>query len=156
MLDLPAKQHIDNACSQPTCGRKIRGKFNAKHVYTQTHHPSSPTPTPYTYRKLFLKITFIYRHCMHRTEEHLMLVTQERSLYRNEVERSRKAVHVHFGQEGVFVYTYILQIGKLYTRLTLHSRCITPATRCSPAQSISLHLGRSPSLAFAVKLSHGK
>ena len=40
---------------------------------------------------------------MHRTEEHLMLVTQERSLYRNEVERSRKAVYVHFGQEGVFV-----------------------------------------------------
>ena len=38
---------------------------------------------------------------MHRTEEHLMLVTQERSLYRNEVERSRKAVHVHFGQEGL-------------------------------------------------------
>ena len=69
-----------------------------KHTY-----PSSPTPTPHTYRKLFLKITFIYRHCMHRTEEHLMLVTQERSLYRNEVQRSRKAVHVHFGQEGVFV-----------------------------------------------------
>ena len=32
-----------------------------------------------------------------------MLVKQERSLYRNEVERSRKAVHVHFGQAGVFV-----------------------------------------------------
>ena len=29
-----------------------------KHTY-----PPSPTPTPHTYRKLFLKITFIYRHC---------------------------------------------------------------------------------------------
>ena len=36
-------------------------------------------------------------------EEHLTLVTQEHSVYKNEVERSRKYVASHIGQEGVFV-----------------------------------------------------
>ena len=102
MLDLPTKQHTDNVCSQPTCGRKIRGKLNAKHVYTQIHLPTL-THTHTTHIQEIIFKNYFYLQALHRTEEHLMLVTQERSLYRNEVERSREAVHVHFGQEGVFV-----------------------------------------------------
>ena len=71
---------------------------------TQAHgctHTHAPTHT-HTCMELLYKFYF-YLQALRRAEEHLTLVTQERSMYKNEVERSRKDVHVHFGQEGVFV-----------------------------------------------------
>ena len=44
---------------------------------------------------------------------HLMLVTQESSMYKNEVEQSRKDVHAHFGQEGTG-FQNILPIPRFY------------------------------------------
>ena len=120
MLNLPEKQHTDNTGSQPTCGRKIRGKFNAQHVYAQTHLPTS-TSTHTTHMHEIIIENYFYLQALHRAEEHLMPVTQERSLYKNEVERSKKDVHMHFGQEGVFVPT-------------TSNRVIAPATN-----SISAH-----------------
>ena len=40
---------------------------------------------------------------LHKAEEHMLLVTQERSAYKQEVEQSRRHVKAHFTQEGVFV-----------------------------------------------------
>ena len=81
----PVKQHTDNTGSQPTYGRKIRDKFNAQHVYAQTHLPTlAHTHTTHIHEIIFLN--YFYLQALHRVEEHLMLITQERSLYRNEFE----------------------------------------------------------------------
>ena len=40
---------------------------------------------------------------LHRAEQHLLLVTQERSVYRQELEESKRQVHQHFTEGGVFV-----------------------------------------------------
>ena len=40
---------------------------------------------------------------LHRAEEHLVLVTQERSVYKEAVDESRRQVQGHFVREGVFV-----------------------------------------------------
>ena len=59
-------------------------------------------------------------------EEHLLLVTQERSIYEQEVDESRRQVQGHFLEEGVFVLLVIPF--RCTIRLILRCRCITPAT----------------------------
>ena len=48
----------------------------------------------------------LYSHCiqaLQKAGEHLLFVTKERSVYKQEVEESRRQVHKHFTKEGVFV-----------------------------------------------------
>ena len=39
---------------------------------------------------------------MRKAEDHLLLVTQERSLYKSEVEESRRQVQAYFQEDGCF------------------------------------------------------
>ena len=70
-----------------------------KHTY-----PSSPIPTPHIQEIIFLN--YFYLQALHRTEEHLMLVKQERSLYRNEVERKQKSCTRALWPSGSVCSTY--------------------------------------------------
>ena len=48
-------------------------------------------------------VTIIILQALHRAEQHLQLVTQERSLYRHELDECKRQVHHHFSEVGVFV-----------------------------------------------------
>ena len=98
---------------------------------------------PFTYIFCAYQQHFPYTiQALQRAEDHLTLVTQERSLYREALDEIRQQMQAHF----------LLYRGKVYstatprddctcqswytTHLILHSRCIIPATHCNPAQSI--------------------
>jgi hypothetical protein len=55
----------------------------------------------YISRKLIL--TVIITQALRRGEDHLLLVTQERSIYQLELEECREKVRSHFMEGGVFV-----------------------------------------------------
>ena len=55
------------------------------------------------HKQCMFHIIKIPLQALHKAEEHLLLVTQERSAYKQEVEQSRRHVKAHFTQEGVFV-----------------------------------------------------
>ena len=67
VLDLPTKQHSNNAGSQPTCGGEVRGKINAQMCDTQTHaytHAHVRGARAHTHViEIIANFFFIYRHC---------------------------------------------------------------------------------------------
>ena len=70
-----------------------------------------------------------------QAEGHLLLVTQERSMYRETLDRSRRQAQVHFFLEGKFVQPNITS--RIIILSILYNRCIIPAICCSPIQSTS-------------------
>ena len=86
MLDLPEKQYSHHESSQHTCGGEDRGKCNKLAIHI--HFCVYQQHFPYTIQAL------------QRAEDHLTLVTQEQSLYREALDESRRHMQAHFLLEG--------------------------------------------------------
>ena len=70
--------------------------------------------------------------------EHVLLVTQEHSFYRKELQDSKRQIMSHFVEGGVLVppppHAMIVLPSWYITLLILCSRYIIPAAHCKPAQ----------------------
>ena len=62
----------------------------------------------YICTRTFLQHNYIHilsqqLQALHKAEEHLLLVTQERSFYKKELEERKQKITSHFVERGVFV-----------------------------------------------------
>ena len=85
------------------------------------------------------------------------MVTQERLVYREEVEESKQQIMSHLVDGGVFVppppHAMIVSASNSIMAHSFYLSSRDHATHCSLTQSIFYHLGRPPSLVCAAKPS---
>ena len=83
---------------------------------------------------------FLILQALHRAEQHLLLVTQERSIYRAEVDESKCQVQRHFVEGGTFkryesIAGKMLVIASALTQLHHHMNPWSPFSRHAQAAS---------------------
>ena len=83
LLDVPKEQYADHAGTQQACRGGETRNLNTNRCIKTGYHITSP-------------------QAVKRAEEHLLLVTQERSVYRQALDESRQQAQAHFLSQGKF------------------------------------------------------